>query len=160
MTILAHLLDEPKPAPPDDRRQGGGRPGAAATPRPAAEEGPVGPILIVEDDPALLAAVSEALEDEGYAVVAVRHGRAALEAILRRRPSLVLLDMRLPIMNGWELARELRAREIHLSIVVMTAAQDAAAWAAEIGAAGHLAKPFDLHDLLATVERLRERTTH
>ena len=111
----------------------------------------------MEDDPSLLVAVSEALEDEGHEIVAVSHGRAALEAILRRRPALVLLDMRLPIMNSWDLARELRAREIALPIVVMTAAQDAAAWAAEIGAAGYLAKPFDLLDLLTTVERLREQ---
>ena len=160
MILSEHRLGEPKPIPREPWPPEPSRPTPAEAPRPADDARSAGPILIVEDDPSLLAAVSEALEDEGYDIVAVSHGRAALEAILSRRPALVLLDMRLPIMNGWDLARELRAREIALPIVVMTAAQDAAAWAAEIGAAGHLAKPFDLLDLLATVERLRERTAH
>jgi DNA-binding response OmpR family regulator len=160
MILSEHRLDGPKPTPPESWPPEPSRPTPAESPRRAADARSAGPILVVEDDPSLLAAVSEALEDEGYEVVAVGHGRAALEAILRRRPALVLLDMRLPIMNGWDVARELRARGIALPIVVMTAAQDAAAWAAEIGAAGYLAKPFDLLDLLATVERLRERTAH
>lgn len=67
---------------------------------------------------------------------------------------LVLLDMRMPVLDGWGFARALWERKITLPIVAMTAARDSHRWAMEIGAADHLAKPFDLLDLLAVVERL------
>jgi DNA-binding response OmpR family regulator len=61
--------------------------------------------------------------------------------------------MRMPVLDGWGFARELGARGMKVPIVVMTAAQDARRWADEIGADGYVAKPFDLTDLLAAVER-------
>ncbi len=61
--------------------------------------------------------------------------------------------MRMPILNGWEVARALRKRGVATPIVVMTAAQDARLWSEQIDAAGYLAKPFDLDDLLAMVAR-------
>jgi len=61
--------------------------------------------------------------------------------------------MRMPVLDGWGFARELAARGVKVPIVVMTAAQDARRWAEEIGAEGYVAKPFDLTDLLAAVER-------
>jgi CheY-like chemotaxis protein len=142
-----------------DADQPGWRPRAddiAAEQPAAAAEVDLGPILIVDDDAALRRAVSAVLEDSGYPVVVAADGAAALRAIEQHRPSLVLLDMRMPILNGWDLARALEQRGIELPIVVMTAAQDATAWATEIGAAGHLAKPFELPELLDVVERLRE----
>jgi CheY-like chemotaxis protein len=116
-----------------------------------------GPILVVEDDPALLAVVCEVLEEEGYPVVRAMDGAAALRAATRQPPALILLDMRLPGLSGWDVARSLAEHDISAPIVVMTAAQDAAAWAAEIGAAGYLAKPFELPALLDMVERLYTR---
>jgi DNA-binding NtrC family response regulator len=113
------------------------------------------PILVVDDDPAVLGTVADLLELEGHRVERAGNGREALEAVERRRPCLVLLDMRMPLVDGWAFARELKAREIDLPIIVMTAAQDAAAWAEQIGAAAVLAKPFDVDNLLDTVERLR-----
>ena len=62
--------------------------------------------------------------------------------------------MRMPLVNGWAFAREIQARCIVLRIVVMTAAQDAQAWAEEIHADGCLPKPFELGQLLREVERL------
>ncbi len=69
-------------------------------------------------------------------------------------PGLILLDMRMPVMDGWAFAQALRARGAAPPIVVMTAAQDARRWAQEIGATGYLAKPFELHDLIDVVQRL------
>jgi DNA-binding NtrC family response regulator len=113
------------------------------------------PILVVDDDPAVLGTVADLLELEGHRVERAGNGREALEAVERRRPSLVLLDMRMPLVDGWAFAKELKARDIDLPIIVMTAAQDASAWAEQIGAAAVLAKPFDVDNLLDTVERLR-----
>jgi CheY-like chemotaxis protein len=67
----------------------------------------------------------------------------------------VLLDMRMPILDGWGFVRAIRERGISLTVVVMTAAADARRWAREIGAQGVLAKPFELDDLLAAVQRVR-----
>jgi two-component system chemotaxis response regulator CheY len=113
------------------------------------------PILVVDDDPSILATVSEILEFEGYPVSTATNGAEALDEIERRAPSLILLDMRMPVLDGWGLARRLGELGVTLPIVVMTAAQDARRWAEEIGAAGYVPKPFDLADLLDTVERLR-----
>jgi CheY-like chemotaxis protein len=74
-------------------------------------------------------------------------------SIERERPRLILLDLRMPHMDGWELARELRARRAAIPIVVVTAAQNARQWAEDVGAEAYLAKPFDLEELLAIVQR-------
>lgn len=62
--------------------------------------------------------------------------------------------MRMPVMDGWEFARQLHQRGIHLPILVMTAAPHARGWAEEIGAQGHLTKPFELDALLDAVGRV------
>lgn len=111
-------------------------------------------ILIIEDDLPILLFVSEALEDEGYEVRVAVNGREALEGIQRNRPSLVLLDMRLPHLDGWGFVRELVRLGVQVPIIVMTAAVNAASWAAEIGAVAYLAKPFTMAQLLAVVERV------
>ena len=113
------------------------------------------PILVVDDDPTILATVSETLDLEGYPVVTATNGAEALEAVERERPWVVLLDMRMPILDGWGFVRAIRERGISLTVVVMTAASDARRWAREIGAQGVLAKPFELDDLLAAVQRVR-----
>lgn len=113
------------------------------------------PILVVDDDPSILTTVCEILDLEGYPVETAANGAEALRAVERSRPSLVLLDMRMPVLDGWGFARALQERGVKLPILVMTAAQNARRWAEEIGADGHIAKPFDLPDLLDAVERLR-----
>lgn len=110
-------------------------------------------ILVVDDDEIILAAVSGILLQEGLNVETATNGSEALDCVERTHPDVVLLDMRMPILDGWAFARALRERDIELRIVVMTAAQDARRWAEEIGAQAYLAKPFDLEDLIAIVER-------
>ena len=114
------------------------------------------PILVVDDDPSIRTTVCEILELEGYPVQEAADGAEALRAVERAVPALVLLDMRMPVLDGWGFAREIKQRRLNLPILVMTAAQDARRWAQEIGATGWLAKPFELLDLLAAIERVRD----
>lgn len=111
-------------------------------------------ILVVDDDPAILATLAEFLEMEGYPVSTAINGAEALHTVERVDPAIVLLDMRMPVLDGWGFARALRERGRALPILVMTAAQDTRQWAGEIDAAGYIAKPFDLTDLLTAVESL------
>lgn len=110
------------------------------------------PILVIDDDPDILSTVVQILEFEGYTVETATNGVEGLKVIDRVRPRLVLLDMRMPVMDGWGFARVLKDRGNHLPILVMTAARDAHRWAQEIGAKGYVSKPFDLPELLAAVE--------
>ena len=116
-------------------------------------------ILVVDDDSGIRETVSDVLSFEGYPVRTATNGEEALEAIGTLRatnpkcPCMMLLDMRMPVLDGWGVARKLRERGIEVPIVVMTAARDAQMWAREIGADGCLPKPFELPDLLEVVER-------
>lgn len=113
-----------------------------------------GRILIVEDDPGIRRLTVEILEDDGYATEAVADGAEALAAIERRRPALMLLDMRMPRLDGWQLADHLRAQGLEIPTVVVTAAQDVALRGEAIAAQGVLSKPFDVADLLTEVRRV------
>jgi urea transport system substrate-binding protein len=110
------------------------------------------PILIVEDDPDILITLSEILEFEGYKVELATNGQQGLEVMQRIQPALILLDMRMPIMNGWDFARVLSEGGVKVPILVMTAAQDARRWAQEIGAQGYIEKPFHINHLLSSIE--------
>jgi two-component system, chemotaxis family, chemotaxis protein CheY len=112
-------------------------------------------VLVVDDDTSILDTVSAILTGEGYDVVSAISGQEALEAVARKQPAVILLDMRMPVMDGWAVARALHAQGINVPIVVMTAAESAKRWADEVGAEGFLAKPFGLDELLAVVERFR-----
>jgi CheY-like chemotaxis protein len=114
---------------------------------------------VVDDDPAIRDLVADALQDEGYVVTTAANGAEAVEAIEQRRPSLVLLDMRMPVLDGWGFAQAMRERGVRLPIVVMTAAEDARRWCDEIGGDACLSKPFDLDELFGAVARLRARAT-
>ena len=111
-------------------------------------------ILVVDDDPDIRQVVREMLEDEGWAVAEAPDGAAGLELARGRRPAVILLDMKMPVMDGWAFASAYRqVPPPRAPVVVVTAARDAAARAAEVGADAHLGKPFDLTDLLAVVGR-------
>jgi CheY-like chemotaxis protein len=111
------------------------------------------PVLVVDDDEAIRAAVRDVLEDAGIQVETASDGAEALSRIEAHRPRLVLLDMRMPGMDGWAFARALRERGVELPVVVMTAAADARRWAEEIGANGFVPKPFAISELIAAVRR-------
>lgn len=105
----------------------------------------------MDDDPSIVAIVSDILISEGHEVVSAENGAVALAKV--NGEALVLLDMRMPVLDGWGFAREFRAAGKRSPIVVMTAAVNARRWAEEIGADGYLAKPFEIDALIAAVER-------
>jgi CheY-like chemotaxis protein len=114
-----------------------------------------GPILVVDDDEVILSTVEFILADEGYPVAVAMNGEEALERVEEDPPRLILLDMKMPVMDGWGFAARYRQRlGPHAPIVVMTAAHDSRGRAAEIGADGYISKPFDVENLLAIVRRL------
>jgi len=115
-------------------------------------------VLVIDDDPLILDLLATLLEADGYTVAVADDGREALEIASRLRPSIVLLDMRMPDPDGWAVARELMARGLHPKIVVMSALGDNLEDVArEVGAAAWLAKPFNFTALLATVKSLTSR---
>ena len=113
------------------------------------------PVLVVEDDPAIRLALQLMLEDLGYPVALAGNGREALDSIGHQRPSLVLLDMRMPVLDGWGFKSELGARGFDPPVVVMTTREDAGRIARELGAAGSLGKPFEYDELVTVVDQYR-----
>lgn len=110
-------------------------------------------VLVVEDDEGIREFVETALSDEGYEVMTAPHGAAALGLLEQRPPAIILLDMRMPVMDGWQFAQAYRAQPgPHAPIIVVTAAREATERAAQIGAEGVLPKPFHLAELLEVVE--------
>ncbi len=124
---------------------------AGADPAPAPQRGI---ILVVDDNQLVRELVANALEFEGYAVRQAINGAEALALIERLLPGLVLLDMHMPVLNGWEVAALLKERGSSVPIVVMTTAPDIKFWAQKIGAIGYLAKPFGMAELLDAVRQV------
>jgi CheY-like chemotaxis protein len=112
-------------------------------------------VLFVDDNADLRESVHMMLDLAGYEVRCAENGKVALEAVEEKMPAVVLLDMLMPVMNGWQCATELRARfGRDVPIVVVTAAEHAHARAAQIGGvADVLQKPFNMDDLLRVVSR-------
>ena len=110
-------------------------------------------VLIVDDDPAIRHAVAMMLEDEGYAVITAANGVEALDRIKESAPGLVLLDLQMPEMDGWQVQGRLRQIMPELPVVFMTAGYRARAEAERHAAAGYIAKPFDMDHLLDVVGR-------
>src|SRR5687768_2526226 len=116
-------------------------------------------ILVVEDEPSLQETLAYSLKKEGYTVEAVGDGRAALEAARRLKPDVIVLDIMLPEMDGFEVARILR-KEMTTSILMLTARDDEIdrVVGLEVGADDYLTKPFSMRELLARVKAQIRRT--
>lgn len=109
-------------------------------------------VLVVDDDDALADALRQLLRDAGYSVATVRHGAAALELTHHIEPDLILLDLSMPIMDGWSFARQYRkSAQAHARIVLLTGNAQAPAIARDLGADAYLTKPFENEHLLAVV---------
>lgn len=105
-------------------------------------------ILIVDDDPDMRETIELVLGGDGVRCRTASNGAEALEQAAAARPGVVLLDMLMPVMNGWDTAYELRKRYGHsVRIVIVTASEHAAERAREVDADDVLAKPFDIADL-------------
>jgi CheY-like chemotaxis protein len=111
-------------------------------------------LLVVDDDRDLLDLMTLILGDAGYETLVAENGRDALAMVARQMPDLILLDMKMPVMDGWEFAREFHAHyDSQVPILVITAAADAGRRAKEIRADGWIGKPFDVDELLASIQR-------
>lgn len=109
-------------------------------------------ILVVDDDDTIRQVVRLCLADEGYDVFEAPNGLVALQLLAACRPSLILLDLRMPVMDGWEFARRYRGGPgPHAPIVAFVAALDAQVECGDLETAGILNKPFDLDELLMLV---------
>ena len=116
-------------------------------------------ILLVDDDDSIRQVVTVFLTDEGYDVAGAGDGQAALDLLATFEPNIILLDLRMPVMDGWEFVRLYRALPgPHAPIVAFVAALHPRAVQAEIGAAALLEKPFDLEELLAALDQAKTYT--
>jgi DNA-binding response OmpR family regulator len=117
-------------------------------------------ILIVEDEPAIVAAVRERLEHEGFAVRAAANGEEALAAIDEGAPDLLLLDLGLPGIDGFELLRRVRAHGLDAPVIILTARGDEIdrVVGLELGADDYVVKPFSVRELAARVRALLRRS--
>ncbi|WP_375760242.1 response regulator [Corallococcus exercitus] len=109
----------------------------------------------MDDDPDILEALSEILEAEGFEIRRARNGKEALERLEPDPPHLILLDLMMPVMDGWEFAQRMRQKPdfAGIPIIVLSADRNVGSKAKDIGAMGHLAKPFELNDLLSMVRQ-------
>jgi CheY-like chemotaxis protein len=112
-----------------------------------------GRILIVDDDPTMRQTLREAFEDEGMLVDTASDGREALRRVADRPPALVVLDVTLPVLDGFQVADRLRAGTHLIPIVAITGDGQAPDKAHRMGAFAYLRKPFELSELLRIVER-------
>ena len=120
-------------------------------------------ILVVEDESAIVDIVCRALRRHGYETESAGDGDAALDKAATLRPDLVILDLMLPKMDGWEVCRRLRATPETASapVIMLTARRDErdVLEGLEIGADDYIKKPFSLAELVARVRALLRRTT-
>ncbi len=118
-------------------------------------------ILLVEDEPDMKVILRDNLEYEGYEVLDADTGEAGVELALRERPDLILLDVMLPKMSGYEVCRRLRAAGLTTSIVMLTArnAEIDRITGLEFGADDYIGKPFSVPELLARVRVQLRRLT-
>jgi DNA-binding response OmpR family regulator len=117
-------------------------------------------ILIVEDEVALLNGLRDNLEYDGYEVLTAADGEAGLAAIRDRKPDLVLLDIILPKMNGFEVCRRARRERIQIPILMLTARSEEAdrVRGFDCGTDDYLTKPFSVPELLGRVRAILRRT--
>jgi len=116
-------------------------------------------ILIIEDDPALLRGLKDNFETLGYNVRLANNGQKGLDTLLAEPPDLVLLDLMLPKVNGYEICRTARARQLDMPIIMLTAKgqEEDIVRGLELGADDYVTKPFSIRELVARVKAFLRR---
>ncbi|HVM50375.1 MAG TPA: adenylate/guanylate cyclase domain-containing protein [Candidatus Acidoferrum sp.] len=113
-------------------------------------------LLVVDDTPANIQALSAILKEKGYQISVATNGKQALEVVARIQPDLILLDVMMPEMDGFETCRRLKAAEQwrQIPVIFLTAKTETAdlVQGFELGAVDYVAKPFNAHELLARVQ--------
>lgn len=118
-------------------------------------------ILIIEDDPNILLGLQEILKSEGYEVATCSQGNEALAAVEKQAPDLVLLDVMLPGMSGYDICRELRKTNRKLPVLMLTAKGQEIdkVVGLDLGADDYVTKPFGVRELIARIQALLRRTS-
>jgi DNA-binding response OmpR family regulator len=113
-------------------------------------------ILIVEDNPALLRGLKDNFQAQGYQVRTADDGEKALAALMRDPPDLLLLDLMLPKVNGYEICRQARSRRLNTPIIMLSAKtqEDDVVRGLELGADDYMTKPFGIRELLTRARKL------
>jgi CheY-like chemotaxis protein len=116
-------------------------------------------VLVVDDEPQVVWMLQFSLEAEGFQTFAARDGRTALDELRQHRPQLMLLDIMMPVMDGWSVLQEIRdlpeGERPRVVVVSARASLRDRAKAAELGAEAFVAKPFNVDDLLGVLNRLK-----
>ena len=117
-------------------------------------------LLIVEDDPHIVLGLEEVLKGEGFDVAICNRGDTALEAAGRHRPSLIILDVMLPGLSGYDICRQLRTRKVATPILMLTAKGQEIdkVVGLDLGADDYITKPFGVRELLARIHALLRRS--
>src|SRR5690349_6252863 len=112
-------------------------------------------VLVVDDDPDILQTLALCLSTEGYRVLMAANGREALDVVNKERPACILLDLMMPVMDGWQFVGELDSRGRRPApLLILSADRAVQGHAQKLRADAYLAKPFDLDELLGKVSQL------
>ena len=116
-------------------------------------------ILIIEDDPTMLRGLKDNLTFKGYRVKTASDGESGLNEALNSKPDLILLDIMLPKINGYEICRLIRAEGLDVPIIMLTAKgqESDIILGLNLGADDYVTKPFNIHELLARVNAFLRR---
>jgi len=117
-------------------------------------------VLIIEDDPHILLGLEEVLQSDGFEVAVCNRGDQALNALARHRPALVVLDVMLPGLSGYDICKQIRAKKNSTPILMLTAKGQEIdkVVGLELGADDYVTKPFGVRELLARIHALLRRT--
>ncbi|MDN4620842.1 response regulator [Paenibacillus sp. PsM32] len=112
-------------------------------------------ILIVDDQNGIRILLMELFGNEGYQMYQAANGKAALEVVEKDNPDLVLLDMKIPGMDGLEILKHIKSTHPHIKVIMMTAygELDIIKQAKDLGAISHFTKPFDIDEMRNVVDQ-------
>jgi DNA-binding response OmpR family regulator len=117
-------------------------------------------ILIIEDDPGILLSLKDEFESEGYTVSTAEDGEKGLEIAKQQKPDLIILDIMLPVLDGYEVCKRLRMEGNTTPIIMLTVKDKEIdkVLGLELGADDYVTKPFSLRELMARVKAVLRRT--
>lgn len=117
-------------------------------------------ILVVEDDPHILLGLEEVLKSDGFEVGSCNRGDHALDTVTRHKPALIVLDVMLPGLSGYDICKQIRAKKISTPILMLTAKGQEIdkVVGLELGADDYVTKPFGVRELLARIHALLRRS--
>ena len=117
-------------------------------------------VLIVDDEPGIIVALQFLMEQTGYATMVAFSGEEAMEAVARHRPDLILLDIMLPVVDGFEVCQRVRENsewnDIRIVLVTALGSEANVTKGLDLGADAYVTKPFSNADLVAKVKELLE----